>query len=342
MLTAETRRYGPPDVIDLVDRPVPQPRPGEMLIRVTAAPVTRGDARIRALNVPAGFGPILRLVFGLRGPRARVQGMEFAGRVVSVAPATRADAPFAPGDRVFGLTGLRGGTHAEYLCLPATATATGGGRVLKIPPTLSDAQAAAFFFGGLTAADFLIDKARLAAGERLLVNGASGAVGVAAVQIARHLGARITAVCSACNHALVRSLGADAVHDYRDGPPRGTWDVVMDVAGTLPFDPARLSPGGRHLPVTATLAQTLGQALRPRRQGRTITGGVIADTRPAMLRLIDLHAKGAFRPVVGETLPFARIRDAHARVDTGHMAGSMVVLMDGTATGTATGPATGG
>lgn len=331
MLTAETRRYGPPDVIDLVDRPVPQPRPGEVLVRVAAAPVTRGDARIRALDVPAGFGPILRLVFGLRGPRARVQGVEFAGRVVSVAAATGTAARFAPGDRVFGLTGLRGGAHAEYLCIPDT------GRFLPTPPSLTDEQAAAFFFGGLTAADFLIDKARLAAGERLLVNGASGAVGVAAVQIARHLGARITAVCSARNHDMVRSLGADAVHDYHDGPPLGVWDVVMDVAGTLPFDPARLSPGGRYLPVTATLAQTLGQALRPRRQGRTITGGTIADTLPAMHRLIDLHARAAYRPVVGETLPFARIRDAHARVDTGHMQGSMVVVMRDHASGHASG-----
>lgn len=314
MLTAETRRYGPPEVIDLVERPIPRAKPGEVLVRVTAAPVTRGDARIRALDVPAGFGPILRLVFGLRGPRTRVQGMEFAGHVVTGA------GTFAPGDRVFGITGMRGGAHAEYLCVLAS------GRLLPIPETLSDAEAAAFFFGGLTAADFLIDKAALRPGERLLVNGATGAVGVAALQIARHLGAQVTAVCSAPNHNFALGLGAGAVLDYHSGPPRGVWDVVMDVAGTLPFDPAILSPGGRYLPVTATLGQTIDQALRPRRQGRALTGGVIADTLPAMQRLVRLHAEGAFRPVMGETLPFARIREAHALAGGGHKRGSVVLL----------------
>lgn len=314
MLTAETRHYGPPDVIDIVDRPIPNPKPGEVLVRVTAAPVTRGDARIRALDVPAGFGPILRLVFGLRGPRAKVQGMEFAGRVMTGAGG------FAPGDRVFGITGMAGGAHAEYLCIAAS------GRILPIPDSLTDTEAAAFFFGGLTAADFLIDKAALRPGERLLVNGATGAVGVAALQIARHLGADVTAVCSAPNHEVATGLGADDVLDYRSGPPRGVWDVVMDVAGTLPFDPGLLSSGGRYLPVTATLAQTIGQALRPRRQGRVLTGGVIADTRPAMERLVRLHGEGAYNPVVGEPLPFARIREAHALAGGGHKRGSVVLL----------------
>lgn len=314
MLTAETRRYGPPEVIDLVSRPDPIPKPGEVLVRVTAAPVTRGDARIRALDVPAGFGPILRLAFGLRGPRAKVQGVEFAGRVVTGA------GDFAPGRRVFGITGMAGGAHAEHLCIAAS------GRILPIPESLSDAEAAAFFFGGLTAADFLIDKAGLHPGERLLVNGATGAVGVAALQIARRLGAQVTAVCSAPNHDFALGLGADAVLDYRDGPPRGVWDVVMDVAGTLPFDPGVLSPGGRYLPVTASLAQTLGQALRPRRQGRRLTGGVISDSLPAMQRLVRLHSEGAFQPVVGQTLPFARIRQAHALAGGGHKRGSVVLL----------------
>jgi NADPH:quinone reductase-like Zn-dependent oxidoreductase len=314
MLSAETRHYGPPEVIDLVERPIPQPKPGEVLVRVTAAPVTRGDARIRALDVPAGFGPILRLVFGLRGPRAKVQGMEFAGRIETGFGA------FAPGDRVFGITGMAGGAHAAYLCIPAS------GRILPIPDSLSDTEAAAFFFGGLTAADFLIDKAALLPGERLLVNGATGAVGVAAVQIARHIGAQVTAVCSAPNHDFARSLGAGDLCDYRSGPPCGVWDAVMDVAGTLPFDPAMLSDGGRYLPVTATLVQTLDQSLRPRRQGRVLTGGVIADTLPAMQRLVRLHGEGAFRPVVGETLPFARIRAAHALAGGGHKRGSVVLL----------------
>jgi NADPH:quinone reductase-like Zn-dependent oxidoreductase len=317
MLAAETRRYGPPEVVDVVERPVPVPKPGEVLVRVTAAPVTRGDARIRGMDVPAGFAPVLRLVFGLRGPRRRVQGMEFAGRIAAGAGG------FAPGDRVFGITGLAGGAHAEYLAIAAA------GRILPVPDSLTDAEAAAFFYGGLTAADFLIDKAGLRPGERLLVNGATGAVGAAAVQIARHLGAGVTAVCSPANHDLARSLGAQSVHDYRGGPPRGVWDVVMDVAGTLPFDAGLLSPGGRWLPVTATLGQSIGRALRPRRQGRVLTGGTIAETRAAMVRLVQLHAAGAWRPVVGAILPFARIREAHALAGSGHQRGSVVLTFPG-------------
>lgn len=322
MRAALTESYGPPEVVRVAEVPEPTPRPGQVKVRVTAAGVTRADARIRALEVPSGFGPILRLLLGLRRPRNPIRGSEFVGRVEALGPGAES---FAPGDRVMGLLGLRGGAHAEAL------VAAADGLVVRAPDSLSDEEAAGFFFGGLTAADFLIDKAEVRPGERLLVNGATGAVGSAALQIGRHLGAAITAVCGADNAALARDLGAQEVLDYRAGPIRGTWDVVMDVAGTLPWPVARdlLAPGGRLVPITTgSLWETLGAGLRPRRNGRRITAGNFTETKAGMERLLALHAQGAYRPVAGTVLPFAEIVAAHRLAGSGHKRGNVVVMMD--------------
>lgn len=317
MKAAISRTYGPPETVELADLPPPVLRPGQVLVTVGAAAVTVGDARIRAARAPAGLSFGLRLAFGLRRPRQPVLGMFLAGRALGDGPGYRT------GDRVMGNTGMTLGAHAELV-------AVAGDRLVPIPTGLTDAEAAALMFGGLAAADFLIDKAGLAAGDRLLVNGASGEVGTAALQIARHLGADVTAVCRAENHDFARSLGAGAVRDYRDGPPQGCWDVVMDVAGSLPWPVARplLSPGGRLLPVTATLGQMLGAALRPRRGGQRITPATTSDGPQALRRLLDLHAAGAIRPVIGATFPLSDIRKAHALADSGHKRGACIVVMN--------------
>ena len=253
---------------------------------------------------------MLRLAFGLTAPRRPVLGMNFAGLVPD-------------GTRVMGVTTMRLGAHAERLALPA-------GRVVRIPEGLSDAEAAAFFFGGLTAADFLIDKAALRRGQSLLVNGATGEVGVAALQIARHLGARTTAICRAENHDFARQMGATDCLDYRDGSPKGQWDAILDIQGTLPFARARplLAPGGVLLPGTATLGPMLGAALRPRRGGLRVTAGVTLDTPVAMERLVGLYRQGTYRPFVGAEFAFADIGKAHALADSGHKRGAVVVRVD--------------
>ncbi len=318
MKAAVARAYGPPEVVSIAEWPDPVPGKDDLLVRVTAAAVTRGDARVRALDVPAGFGPLVRLSFGLTRPRKAVLGMEFAGRV------ERAAGAFSEGDRVFGSTGMALGAHAEKLVIPAD------GRVLPIPEGLTDTEAAAFFFGGLTAVDYLLEKGQLAARERVLVNGATGAVGIAAIQIARHHGARVTAVCSAANAAFAHDLGAEETIDYRAGPLAGQWDVILDLAGTLPWSraEAHLVAGGRLLAVTAGLADLVGAMLRPRRsEDRRVVGGVTADTRPAMERLVGLYAAGAYRPFVGTDLPFTEIVEAHRLAGSGHKRGSVVVTM---------------
>jgi NADPH:quinone reductase-like Zn-dependent oxidoreductase len=147
--------------------------------------------------------------------------------------------------------------------------------------------------------------------------------------MARHLGAEATAVCSAANADFARELGAREVLDYRAGPIAGEWDVVMDVAGTLPWPVARplLKPGGRLLPVTQGLWATIGTGLRPRRDGRRITAGTISETRAGMERLLAIHAAGGYRPVIGAALPFDDIVAAHQLAGSGHKRGNVVVVM---------------
>lgn len=292
MRAAPARRCGPPDAVVIADAPARCPGPGEVLVRVTAAPVTRADARIRALDMPRGSGLPARLAFGLVRPRHPVQGMEFAGIVQTDATGLEA------GTRVMGLTGLRGGAHADALAIRAD------GLVLPTPDSLTDTEAAAFFFGGLTAAHFLIDAGRVGPGSRVLVNGATGAVGSA---------------------ALARDLGAQRFADRTLPLPAGPFHAILDVAGTLPAAEAlaALAPEGRLLCVTATFAQTLGALLRPLRQGRQIIGGTVPETREGMKRLLALHAAGGYRPLVGAVLPF----DAIALAGSGGKQGSVVLTM---------------
>lgn len=319
MKAAHYTAYGPPSTIAFRDAPIPTPAQGELLVRVRAAPVTAGDARMRSGIVPRGLGVLVRLAIGLIRPRVS-PGWAFAGEVVGLGPGTSG---FAEGQKVFGLKGFKGGAHREYLTIPASGT------VLPLPDTLDFRTGAAFFFGGLTAAEFLIDRAHLRPGERLLVAGATGTVGSAAVQIGRHLGARVAATASPANHALARQLGAEAVSDYRDPPPTGPFDVILDVMGKLGWPGARplLAPGGRLVIVTADLSQMLGAALRPRREGRRVLTGTNRDDLPSMRRLLDLHRAGGYTPVLGPVLPFTDLAKAHELVESFHKPGNIVVEM---------------
>jgi NADPH:quinone reductase-like Zn-dependent oxidoreductase len=319
MKVATYTAYGGPETIAFHDAPIPTPAAGDVLIRIRAAPVTAGDARLRSGKVPRGFGPMLRLAIGLRRPRVSA-GWAFSGEVAALGDGVTG---FMPGQRVFGLTGFKGGAHREYLLIKAN------GNLLPLPETLSFETGAAFFFGGLTAAEFLIDRARLAAGEHVLVAGATGAVGGAAVQIARHLGATVSATASPANHALARRLGASVVADYRKGTPPGPFDVIVDVMGTLGWPGARplLAPGGRLVLITADLWEMLGFALRPRREGRQVLTGTNKDDLPAMRRLLALHQAGGYTPVIGPVLPFADLPRAHAIAESFHKPGNIVVTI---------------
>lgn len=315
MKIARYTAYGGPETVLLEDAPIPTPGPGELLIRTRAAPVTAGDARMRSGKVPRGLGMMLRLAIGWSRPRV-APGWAFAGDIAAFGPGVTG---FTKGQRVFGLKGFKGGAHAEYLTIRAD------GPVLPLPETLTYEQGAAFFFGGLTAAEFLIDRARLSPGERLLVAGATGSVGSAAIQIARHIGTEVAATASPANHALARDLGATVVTDYRTGPPKGPFDVILDVMGSLGWKGAEplLSPKGRLALITADLSEILGSALN-----RSFLTGTSKEDLPSMRRLVELHRTGGYTPVVGQTLPFAQLAEAHRIAESFHKPGNLVVTMD--------------
>jgi NADPH:quinone reductase-like Zn-dependent oxidoreductase len=327
MKAAVYRRYGGPNVVGLAEVAKPAPKPNEVLVRIRATTVNSGDWRARSLHMPAGFAFLGRLVFGFNGPRQPILGTEFAGVVEAVgAKVTR----FKPGDAVVGFPGGRFGSHAEYRTMPED------GLIDFKPANLSFQEAAALSFGSATALPFLRDKAKIKRGDQVLVVGASGAVGVAAVQIAKHFGADVTAVTSTTNLALVASLGADRVIDYKEvdfAATGDTWDIIIDTTGTAPFDRCEnsLKPGGRLVAVQAGFSQILGIGKPSKASGKTLIASVAPLRREDYRTIIALAASGALRPVIDRIYDLEDAAAAHAYVDTGRKRGS-VVLTVGTET----------
>ena len=319
MRAAIYRRYGPPEVVQIVDVPTPGIKPTEILVKVRATTVTAGDARLRSARVPRGFGLLLRLGFGILGPRKPILGWELAGEVAAVGSSVTR---FAPGDRVFAACM---GCHAEYAAVPEDSAA-------PMPRNLPFEAAAALPFGGLTSLFYLRDKARIQPGDRVLINGASGAVGSAAVQLAKHFKAVVTGVCSAANAELVSSLGADRVIDYATEDftrTPETYDIILDAVGNCSFARCKpvLAAGGRLLLVVASLGQFIGSLVWPSRAGRKVFGGVNSVRAADLLFLRTLAESGAYRPVVDRTYELARIADAYRYVDTGRKRGNVVITL---------------
>jgi NADPH:quinone reductase-like Zn-dependent oxidoreductase len=313
-------RFGSPDVLHATDIPKPAPRNDEILIKVHATTVTSGDWRARTKNVPSGFGPIALLVFGFSKPRQPVLGNQLSGHVEAVGSAVTT---FKVGDRVFAYTGAKWGCYVEYKCLPQD------GAVTLTPANVSDEQAAAMSFGGVTALVFL-RKGHIKAGEHVLVSGASGAVGSAAVQIAKHFGARVTGVCSTGNVELVKSIGADDVIDYtkQDFTTNGEmYDVIVDTAFAAPFSCAKgsLKAGGRLLAVAGTLGDMLGAPWVSLTTTKRVIAGPVSGNADDLRLLARLAKSGTFTPVIDRCFPFGQIADAHRHFDTRHKQGSIVI-----------------
>lgn len=320
MKAAVHDRYGPPEVVAIRDMPKPEPLAGEVLIRVHATTVTSADWRARSLDMPRGFGALGRLVFGVRGPRKRILGSEVAGVTESVGEGVTR---FAVGDEVFAFDGYGLGGHAEYKRMRET------GPIARKPANLSFEEAAALSFGGTTALSFL-RRGRLQSGERVLVNGASGAVGSAVVQIARHLGAHVTAVCSGANADMVRSLGAQRVIDYtkEDFAASGeSWDVIVDTVGTAPYARSRraLRDGGRLLLVLAPLSGVLGAPWVSTTTGHKVVAGPAPARAEDLRTLAELAEQGAYRPFIDRRFRLDEIVEAHRLVDSGRKRGNVVV-----------------
>ncbi len=322
MRAAVYEQYGAPEVVSIRDVPTPTPQDGEVLIRIRATTVSTGDWRARSLAMPPGFGPFGRLAFGLRRPRQPILGTELSGTIEAIGAGVH---EFRAGDEVFAFADAKFGCHAELRCLPAS------GLVARKPANLSFEQAAALSFGGMTMLSFF-RRGALASGERVLVNGASGTVGSAAVQLARHFGAEVTAVCSGANVDLVRALGAHRVIDYTraDFTASGErYDMIVDTVGNAGYSRVKrsLAEHGRLLVVLGGFLDLLLAPLAGRiRAHRVIAGPALARVEE-FDRLAAIAAAGAFTPVIDQTYPLERIVDAHHRVETGRKRGSVVVTL---------------
>lgn len=306
-------RFGPPEVLQLREVPTPEPKPHDVLIRVHASSVCKEDLDMR--RAP-GFNGLLR-------PAHPILGQEFAGEVVAIG---RAVTQFTCGDRVYGIDSF--GAYAEYKCVPET------GALAPMPASLSYAEAASVPNGALTALPFLRDVGRLRSGQRVLVYGASGSVGTAAVQLAKFYWADVTAVCSGPNLDLVRSLGADDVVDYtrQDFTQRQTrYDIILDAVGKLTFSVAKnaLTSDGVYLTVAPTFDALLGLAGLTRRVRFAATGLRPARKKAEDLRFMALLIdSGRFRPVIDRCYPLEQLADAHRYVEAGHKRGNVVIAID--------------
>lgn len=324
MKAAIVTRYGGPEVFEIRDVPAPVPGDHEVLVRVHASSVCFGDRMVRQ-------GPLLvRLMNGLRRPKTAILGCDLAGTVVAIGKSVTR---FAPGDVVFGSRGDKFGAYAEFACVAED------GFLAKKPVNMTMEEAATVFVGAVCSLHFL-RKAKIQPGERVLVHGASGSLGTFAVQLARHYGAHVTAVCGSSNADLVSSLGADAVIDYtkedftRDGP---RYDVLCDVMGKAGFPGSlrALRPGGRYLLIgfpgsTPAIAAALLRGLWSHLTGRAVfLTGPAAPVQADLEFLRALIERGELRAIVGRTYTLDAIAEAHRHADTGHKVGNLVVIVAG-------------
>jgi NADPH:quinone reductase-like Zn-dependent oxidoreductase len=317
-------RYGSPDVLEIRDVPKPEPRPGEVVVRVHAATVNRTDC-----GGLWGAPFVYRFFTGLPKPKHVATGTDFAGDVAAVGPGVTT---FAVGDRVWGFDDNGAGTHAEYVAFRADAG------ISAIPARFDYAQAVACAEGAHYAINFL-RKVPVAPGARALVNGATGAIGSAAVQLLADAGTHVTAVCATPQVEFVRSLGAHTVIDRLqvDFTKQGTrYDFVLDAVGKSTFAACRslLVPGGRYASSElGPYAQNvyfalLAPLLAPFWRGRRVVFPLPVDIKHSLTRVRELMVRGKFRPVIDRTYPLAQIREAFTYVASGQKIGNVIVSMD--------------
>jgi NADPH:quinone reductase-like Zn-dependent oxidoreductase len=298
-------RYGPPEVLRLEEIATPVPRKNEVRIRIRATTVTSSDCYVRGLNLSPAYRLMARIALGWNAPRQPVLGMVLSGEVDAVGPDATS---FEVGQPVFGFDQRRFGTYAQFVCWPED------GLLATRPANLTDDEAAAIPYGGLLALHFL-RKADVRAGQRVLIYGASGAVGTSAMQLARHLGADVTGVCSTSNVDLVASLGATAVIDYtrEDFTEKAArYDVILDAVGKRK---------------SAVSLRRCRQVLAPGGTCVSVDDGRPKLRREDLVQLGELATKGEIRPVIDRTYALDDIVDAHRHVDTGHKRGNVVVAV---------------
>ncbi len=321
MKAAVYTRYGPPEVLQIQSIPRPDIKPDQVLIRVHASAVTTGDARLRAWDIPSlVFSIPARLMIGLFKPLKEVLGTSVAGVIEEIGSDVSG---LSIGDRVIGSTEMNFGGHAEY------ASVRGEGYTRRLPDSVSFEEGAAIGFGGATGLYFLRDLGNLSADQRVLIIGASGSLGASGIQLAKQIGAHVTAMCSGKNHELVRSLGADEVIDYtkEDFTERvldedQRFDAIYDTAGKSSFTKTKhlLASDGVYLPAVMTFRELVQVVINKR-----VKSGVAMMTPEKLETLMTMAGSGELKAVIDQVFPFTDIREAHRRVESGQKRGEVVV-----------------
>lgn len=315
--------YGSPEVLQLQKVSIPTPKENEVLVRVHAASATRADSQMRT-----GTPYAARLFTGLRKPKNPIPGTGFAGEVAAKGKEVK---NFNIGDRVFGETTLGFSTNAEYVAVPVN------GVILPMPEGMPFADAASICDGPLTSYNFLKEIGEVKPGQKVLINGASGSLGSAAVQLAKYLGAEVTGVCSSRNIGMVKSLGADKVIDYTRQNFTETeerYDLVYDTIGKSSFSASRniLKEGGTYLsPVLQTklLVQMMWTAKFGSKKAIFGATGLRSDDelRALLEEVIVIYREGKLQSIIDRQFPLEKVRDAHAYIDRGHKKGNVIITV---------------
>jgi NADPH:quinone reductase-like Zn-dependent oxidoreductase len=317
-------KYGPPDELQLLEVEKPVPGDNEVLIKIHATTVTTTDCNARNFTfVPESFMFFARLVFGFKKPKINILGIDLAGEIEAIGKDVKL---FKVGDHVFGSPGTKFGGHAEFSCVPEN-----GALAIK-PSDMPWEEAAAISLAGNTALFFIRDLAKIQAGQRILIHGASGAIGTYAVQLARYYGAEVTGVCSATNVELVKSLGADKVIDYtmEDFTKSDErYDFVFNVVGKTTFTQCKglLKQKGIFLENMLELKGILKMIWTSIIGGKKIKGGVSKETAENLNFFIELIESGKLKPVIDKIFPLEKTAEAFQYVEQGHKKGNVVITV---------------
>ena len=319
-------QFGPPDVLQLEEVEKPSPKDNEVLIKIHATTVTTGDMNARGFTfVPPGLGLLARLMLGFRKPKKSILGMELAGEIEAIGRDVK---QFKEGDQVFGMDSNGMGAYAEFKCMSEE-----GALAIK-PAHMTYEQAAVVPFGAHTALFFLRDKGNIQRGQKVLINGASGSVGTAAVQLAKYFGAEVTGVCSTRNLEMVKSLGADQVIDYtKDDFAQSdeTYDLILDaVVGKTSFSGCRdsLKQNGRYLAVAGGMKEMMQTLWTSMIGSKKVIAGPAAARAEDLRFLVELFEAGQFKAVIDKRFPLEQTAEAHRYVESGHKKGNVVITVE--------------
>ncbi|MFC1527500.1 NAD(P)-dependent alcohol dehydrogenase [Candidatus Neomarinimicrobiota bacterium] len=325
MKTILHTKFGPPEELELRELDKPFPKDNEVLIKMCASTVTTTDCNVRNRTfVPKMFMIVAKIMFGFKKPKINILGTDLAGVVESTGKDVT---KFKVGDKVFGGAGSKFGAYAEYICIPEN------GELAIKPGNLSWEEAAAVYLAAGTALYFIRDLGKIKAGEKILINGASGAIGTYAVQLAKYYGAEVTGVCSSVNIDMVNSLGADKVIDYTkvDFTKNGeVYDTIFDVVGKTTFLDCKhiLKKKGIYLANLIEKGELIRMILPFLASGRKIKGGSTPENIELLNFLKELIQAGKLKPVIDRSYPLEQTAEAFRYVEMGHKKGNVVITLE--------------